>query len=114
MWLPTRTFDLFRISKDTVDSQREELAAIRAERDAIKADLLSTKAHFEWLCLRVNQLELERAQLITKAYGIQMTAPEVVLPSRVPPLAFDPSTLFEDVGDEKARALGMPVYGDKH
>src|SRR5258708_7155729 len=78
MWLPGKAFDLFKISRDTVDHQREELATVRSERDGLKAQLAVTQANFEWLRVRINSLEAERAQLIKKAYGIDVPVPEVV------------------------------------
>jgi predicted phage tail protein len=112
MWLPTKAFDLFRISRDTVDAQREELAALRAERDGLKAQLSVTNANFEWLRVRINSLEAERAQLIKKAYGIDVPVPEIV---RTPRIAGTDmlglnSALFEDVGETAAKELGLPTY----
>lgn len=110
MWLPEKTFDLFRISKDTVDNLREDLASVRAERDALQAQLSTTQANFNWLCVRVNSLEAERAQLLKVAYNINIPIPEVV---RQPsfPMEFN-SALFDDLGDDEAKKQGYPVYGN--
>src|SRR3990167_130028 len=78
MWLPTKAFDLFKISKDSVDSIREELSAIRAERDLLKSQLTVSQTQFEWLRLRVNQLEIERAQLLAQVTGVKTAIPEIV------------------------------------
>lgn len=112
MWVPTKTFELFHISKDTVNSLREDLAAVRAERDGLKSQLATTQANFEWVRIRVNALELERAQLLEKAYGVKVPVPEIVR-SHGTPLAL-PSSLFEDMGDTTAKELGLPIYLDKN
>ena len=112
MWLPTKAFDLFKISRDTVDAQREELAAIKAERDGLKTQLATTQANFEWIRTRVNQLEIERAQLIEKAYGIKTPVPEIARSQTVKDFLGFNSNLFEDMGDEKAKEAGLPQYGN--
>lgn len=110
MWVPNKVLDWFRISVDTVDNLREDLAGVRAERDALQSQLATTQANFSWLCVRVNALEIERAALLEKAYGIKVIVPEVV---RQPsfPMEFN-SALFEDIGDDDAKKHGLPIYGN--
>jgi hypothetical protein len=114
MWLPTRAFDLFRISHATVDAQREELAQLRAERDALKISEATAKANFSWLTLRVNALEVERAQLLKKAFNIDVVVPEIVQTSNqragVSNLIELSTALFEDIGDVAAKEAGLPTY----
>lgn len=106
--MPHAMFDLFRISKDTVDGQREEIASLKIQRDSLQHQLLTTEANFKWLTIRVNMLEVERAQLLEKAYGIKTIVPEIIRQPSTP-LNFH-SELFDDVGDEAAKQLGLPVY----
>lgn|SRR3990167_5936098 len=108
MWVPSKIFELFQISKDSVNALREELAAIRTERDLLKSQLGVAQNQFSWLSVRVNVLEVERAQLLEKAYGIKTAVPEIV---RTPqsPLDLHPD-LFNDVGEEMAKKLGMPTF----
>ena len=110
MWLPDKAFEFFHISKQTVDSLREDLAAVRAERDTLKIQLATSTNHFDWLRIRINTLEAERAQLIEKAYGIRIPVPEIVRPN-VNPLELN-ADLFNDIGDDAAKKLGLPVYGN--
>jgi hypothetical protein len=112
MWIPNRAFELFHISKDTVDCLRIDLAAIRVERDSLKANLATTQANLEWIRVRVNALELERAQLLEKAYGVKVPVPEVIH-SQATPLGFS-SSIFEDMGEHTAKELGFPTYQDKN
>ena len=111
MWVPNSLIDLFHIGRSTVDGLREELSAVRAERDALKLQSSISQNHFDWLRVRTNQLEFERAQLLEKAYGIKTPIPEIVRTS-VSPIEFN-NALFEDVGEKTARELGLPVYGDE-
>lgn len=114
MWLPTRAFELFRISQDTVTGLREELAATRSELVLTKAQLQHSQTSFDWLKSRVNALEIERAQLMQKAYGISVPVPEVVrttVPMPASNMLDLNSALFEDIGDDAARELGQPIYG---
>jgi predicted nuclease with TOPRIM domain len=111
MWVPSAVVEWFHISKQTVDAQREELSAIRAERDSLKLQLASSQNHFDWLRIRVNTLEVERAQLIEKAYGLKIPVPEIV---RQPVFPANPieSFSFDDMGDEEAKKLGLPIYNN--
>lgn len=113
MFIPKAVFDLFGIAKQSIDTTREELAAVRAERDALKLQLATANNHFDWLRLKVNALEVERAQLLDKAYGVKALVPEI---TRQEPVSLEKvlsqfnSAIFDDVGDEKAKELGYPTY----
>jgi predicted nuclease with TOPRIM domain len=109
MWIPKSVLDWFQISKDVVADLREELAATRSERDLLKLQLTTSQSNFSWLTTRVNVLEVERAQLLEKAYGIKTVVPEIVKTSGKN-LDFS-SALFDDVGDEEAKKQGLPVFG---
>ena len=123
MFVPERVIEWFTDLRNDADSNaevakfaiadlREELSAVRAERDSLKLQNSISQNHFDWLRVRTNQLEVERAQLLEKAYGIKTPVPEIVRTS-VAPIVFN-SALFEDVGEKTARELGLPVYGDEH
>lgn len=110
MWIPSLVIEYFKVSKEAVDELRIELAAVRAERDAIKLQQAVDRTHFDWLRTRINALEAENKALIQKAYDIRLPVPELMRQTAVP---IDPNQFtFEDVGDELARKLGLPVYGD--
>ena len=98
----------YQISHETLVDQRQEIVSLRAERDALKAENATLKINFDWLRMKVNQLERERAQLIEKAYNITLPAPELTrhVAADVPD-AFS----FEDIGDDLAKRLGMPIFG---
>lgn len=112
MWLPKYVYDLFQVSKEAADALRTELATVRAERDALRLSEATAKSNFNWLTLRVNSLEVERAQLIKKAYNIDIAIPEIVQTSNQRAgnsNIFElTSSLFEDLGDEAAKELGLP------
>ena len=120
MFVPERVIEWFtdvrndadsnaEVAKTAIADLREELSAVRAERDSLKLQNSISQNHFDWLRVRTNQLEVERAQLLEKAYGIKTPVPEIVRTS-VAPIVFN-SALFEDVGEKTARELGLPVYG---
>ena len=108
MWVPKSLISLFAISKESIEAQRLELNLIRSERDLLKTQLATTQANFNWLTGRVNSLEVERAQLIKRAYGIETLIPEIVRRPEAPQVF--QSDLFEDVGDKIAKSIGLPVY----
>ena len=108
MWLSNQLVNLFQISKESVESLREDLAATRAERDSLKLQLSVSQNHFDWLRMRVNALEIERAQLIEKAYGIRTAIPEIIR-TRAQDPDLNPD-IFTDVGEDMAKKLGFPKY----
>ena len=110
MWVPAQVADWFKISKESVDALREELASVRTERDALKSELLTTKANFEWLRVRVNTLELERTQLMKVAYHVDIPAPEIVRQTHPSNLPDSLASMWDDVGEDIAKQLGMPTY----
>ena len=113
MWVPKAGVEWFQISKTSVDYFREELAATRAERDLLKTQLTKAEIEKDWLRMKVNSLELQNTALLEKAYDIRVPAPEIVRQPAIDP-TWDPRSFsFEDVGNELASKMGLPVYGDK-
>lgn len=112
MWLPRSIFDLFSISKEAVEDLKLENSTLKIERDLLKADLASSRANSEWMRVRLNALEFERAGLLDKVYGLRVPVPEIA--RTLPPSDLLPSNLdiFTDVGDKVAKTLGLPLYGD--
>lgn len=111
MWISPKVVDWFHISKESVDSLREELAAVRAERDALRLQATADRTTADWLRMRLNALELERAGLLEKAYSIKL--PAVPYLSRDPKLANEPDKdafNFDDIGEDLAKRLGLPLH----
>lgn len=108
MWISQAVFELFGFSKDALAGLREELAAVKAERDTLKHHNLITQNNLEWIRVRVNALEAERSGLIEKAYGIKLPAPEVVSMTPSSPIDWDPRNFsFEHVPEDTAKKLGI-------
>lgn len=111
MWVPSRTFELFSISKDTVDALRVELAEARAEAALLRTQLLQAQTNFNWITIRVNALEVERAALIQKVHGISVATPEIIRgPSRHQLEDAINTDIFSDMGDDRAKENGLPVW----
>ncbi len=107
MWLSSKFVDLFSISKETVSSLREDLAAVRAERDTLKFQLQVSQNQFDWLRVQVNTLQAERAALIDRAYGIKVPSPEIVRTAKPDISKLGDLTGFEHVDEETAERLGI-------
>lgn len=113
MWIPKSIVTwITSVKLDEAPKLREENAALRAERDSVKNQLSALQFQFDWIRLQINTLQLERAALMEKAYGIKVPAPELVKapPTKSPDSPRDEFS-FDDIGDEVAKVLGMPVYG---
>lgn len=113
MWVPKTVVDWFHISRDAVNSLREELAIVKTERDILKQQLSVSQIHFDWLRLKVNTLEMERTALMEKAFNIKLPAPEIV---RTPVIGSEQSMdefTFDDIGETLAKQFGLPAHAVK-
>lgn len=112
MWVPREVSEWFKISKDSVDALRTELATLKAERDVLKDQLRGSQINSDWLRMQVNSLQMERAGLMEKAYNIRVPVPELARTASAlqSPISIEDFS-FSDIGDEAARKLGLPLYG---
>ena len=111
MFVPKLVLEYFGVNAELVRNLQSELAVARAERDLLRTELLSTKINADWFRVKVNDLEAQNKALLNKAYNISVPAPEIVRDTHITqelPNSFSP---FDDMGDEMARKLGLPVYG---
>lgn len=111
MWISFKhVSDLFSVAKDSVDTLRQEVAALKAERDALAADLRDTKLNNDWLRVQFNTLQLERTALLDRVYGLKAPTPQLIPAPQADPLRGIQDALFADLGDDTARSLGLPTY----
>ena len=111
MWVAEKFFDQLHISRESVDKLRQELAAVKAERDNLKLQAVADRTNFDWLRTRINALELENKALIQKAYDIRLPAPELIRTSNQAAAdANTPMDIFGDIGEDLAKHLGLPQY----
>lgn len=112
MWIPKSIVDwITSVKLDEAPKLREENAALRAERDILKHQLSTSQFQLDWMRGQINTLQLERSALMSKAYDIRVPAPELVKYSALPQGPKPEDFSFDDVGDEIARQMGLPVYG---
>lgn len=110
MWISSKVFDWFKISQDSFASIREENAALKAEITALRSELTASRINGDWLRMHYNQMQAENKALLEKAYNVRVPVPSLVAKNDT---HFNLQDLFNDVGDEQAHALGLPLYGDK-
>lgn len=125
MWISPKVVDWFThlqdaaevnsdVAKVALQDMREQLAVLRSERDALRSQLTISQTHFDWLRMRVNQLEHERAILINKVHGIDVGSPMIAKVQPPPPDLHELQFSFEDVGDDIAKQLGLELPTPKH
>jgi hypothetical protein len=97
------------ISKELFESLVEGRAKALGEVGAVKEQVKAVQATLDWMAMRLTQVEHERAQLLFNYTGIKITTPSIEPLREVSPLIDlkDPGNLFDDVGDEEARRLGL-------
>ncbi len=98
------------VKLDESSKLREENAALRAERDILKHQLSTSQFQMDWFRSQINALQFERAALLDKAYGIKAPVPELVKAAPRLPEMKPEDFSFDDVGDEIAKHLGLPIY----
>ena len=96
MWLSPKIFSVLEVAKERVDSLREELAEVRAERDALRAQIAITQNNFDWVRMQINQLQAENKALMSRVYGIQVPIPELMTK---PDTGLNLQNLFTDERD---------------
>lgn len=82
MWLSEKLTSLLDLNVEETKRLREDLAAVRAERDTLKLTASIAQNNFEWARTRVNTLELEKGALLAKAFNVNIPVPEIVRTSR--------------------------------
>lgn len=82
MWLSEKLRNLLELNVDVTRQLREDLAAVRAERDALKVSAAVAQNNFEWARNRLNTLEMEKAALMAKAFDVRIPVPELVRSER--------------------------------
>lgn len=101
MWLSKTLFGLLSTNKDLIDQMRLDNSVLMARNALLERELISVKVNSDWMRMRVNQLEIERAALLEKAYpGLHIPVPEIARAQNRIKEAFDLTSIFEDQGDD--------------
>lgn len=100
MLIPSKVLDLFKFNLDEQQSVREKLAIAEARVADLERSLQHSRTSFDWLRLRVNDLENQNKTLLEKAYNIRVPAPQIDR-STAPPIDLREFG-FVDVGDALA------------
>ena len=100
------------VAKAAIQDLREELVAVRTERDSMRMELQSARVNIDWFRMRFNQLEAENKALVERAYDIKLPVPELQRVSTRTPESSLVNFSFSDMGDDMARKLGLPTYDD--
>ena len=106
MWIDRKTYDDLRLENAKLQGVCQEQARGNA----------SLQASFDWLRMRVNQLEHERAKLIENYMGIKVEVPEVVQVRQdregAHALSSAVQNFFTDMGDDAAAKAGITFNDD--
>lgn len=113
MWVNKVLFN-HMLADSKVQSDRYERAMVdvghfSAQAETMKVQKAKDDITIDWMRHRVNALEKQNALLLGKAAGIFVPVPEIV-PNRPGSMSvpdFDSMPSFDDVGDEKAKELGV-------
>lgn len=113
MWMSKTLVGILEVAKDSVDETKAQLAVVKAERDILKDQLRAAQINSDFFRMQINSLQMERTELLRKAHGIIVPTPQIQTRMQIDP-ALDPNNFsFEDLGDEVAGKLGLPVYEDR-
>lgn len=98
MWITRELFERLLVR----ETEAKAAAQILSEQNNI------LRTHMDWMRVRVNQLEAERAAFLFDKAGIKIPVPEIQYDAHTRDYNELPS--FEDIGDQEARRLGIK-YG---
>ena len=74
----------------------------------LRARIAATDVTLDWLRIRCTQLERERATMIERYTGVKIDVPVIArAPEQTTPEILNEAAMFDDVGDEVARQLGI-------
>lgn len=107
MWIPSAVLKLFQVNYDEHRQLREDLTVCRVKCDILELQLVQAHSSFNWLCIRVNDLENQNKALIEKAIGIKVPAPQIAIKGPTLDDMIKQTPSFEDIGDELAKKLGI-------
>jgi hypothetical protein len=94
------------ISRTTYDHMREDTIKAQVEARVLSEQNRALQTTIDWLRVRVNQVEKERAQLLFNYTGVKIETPSIeAAPPSGHPLNQVPH--FNDVGDKEAARLGI-------
>jgi hypothetical protein len=98
MWLTRRIYD----------DLRDKLVAAEAEARGQAGALRTVQANFDFMRVRLNQLEQERAILIERMFGVKVPVPQIEkAPTPFDENKFNETFSFDGLDDSTAAALGI-------
>jgi hypothetical protein len=95
---------------------RIDVEKLRTEILEVRTRAAIAQNNFEWARVRLNQVEQERATLIATMLKAPIGALEIdrrLTPDQGSGMPKLPDALFEDIGDDAARVLGIDYDGDE-
>lgn len=107
MWVTKEHFQHVRELADRAVYVAGQMNTLHEQNKVLQVNL-------DWLRTRVSQLERERALMLYKFTGVKIETPEFVT-AREPDAADimnNVNAMFQDVGDETARTLGIEHLPD--
>ena len=98
MWVDKKTYFELR---DCLSKATQEAHTLAVQNQALQTTM-------DWLRMRVNQLEMERAQMLLLYTGVKIPTPTIhsAAETDVQSMMANKSP-FEDVGDDVAKKLGL-------
>lgn len=102
MWISRATFDALNTERLTATAEARTLAA---QNDKLTITM-------DWMRMRLEQVERERAHLLKTYMGVAATVPEFVKPEPSQEDVIGGANVFNDIGDDQAKALGVGWNGD--
>ncbi len=93
-----------RLAFDSLNTERikatEEARVLSHQNEKLSVTLA-------WALQRVEQIERERARLLWQYMGVKVEVPVAVKPEPTEDDVVGGATLFNDIGNDKAKALGI-------
>lgn len=97
------------IDRHVYEQMLMEGAALGAKAQALEVRFAALDTTLDWMRVRLEQVERERARLIKKYTDVDIDIPTIqrVPEQPVTEAVLNEATAFDDVGDELAKRLGI-------
>lgn len=105
MWIKRDQYDALLQHAFARTSVELQTAAVEKE---LRARIAATDVTLDWLRIRCTQLEKERAKMIETYTGVKIDVPVLErAPEQTTPEILNEAAMFDDVGDEISKKLGI-------
>jgi len=110
MWINGSMWAMQQAEVMALRDELTKVSGVVGENTRLLVENARLRSDMDWFKLRLNQVELERAQLIMAASGVKISTPAFVPAQEDPMRALQEMPDFAQVGEDMPDAESTPDY----